>query len=325
MFSSDIGIDLGTANLLIHTVEGGVIVDEPAVVAIDTRTKEVLAVGDEAYQMVGRTPGHIVAVRPLQDGVISDFDMTEAMLSHFLKKVNVKGFFAKPRILICCPANITMVEQKAIHQAAAQSGGKNVFLEEEPKVAAVGAGMNIFEPKGNMIIDIGGGTTDVAVLSLGGVVTAESVRVAGNGLDAAIIRYVKKEYNLLIGERTAERVKREIGTVLPSLKNESMSIRGRDLVTGLPKTIDINSEEVASAFEESVQEIVQTAKNVLEKTPPELSADVIDHGIFLTGGGALLHGLDELLSGELQVPVFIAEDPLNCVAIGTTRLLQRMK
>ena len=209
--------------------------------------------------------------------------------------------------------------------AAAQSGGKNVFLEEEPKVAAVGAGMNIFEPKGNMIIDIGGGTTDVAVLSLGGVVTAESVRVAGNGLDEAIIRYVKKEYNLLIGERTAERVKREIGTVLPSLKNESMSIRGRDLVTGLPKTIDINSEEVASAFEESVQEIVQTAKNVLEKTPPELSADVIDHGIFLTGGGALLHGLDELLSGELQVPVFIAEDPLNCVAIGTTRLLQRMK
>ncbi|HEY4566451.1 MreB/Mrl family cell shape determining protein [Planococcaceae bacterium Storch 2/2-2] len=325
MFSSDIGIDLGTANLLIHTVEGGVIVDEPAVVAIDKRTKEVLAVGDEAYQMVGRTPGHIVAVRPLQDGVISDFDMTEAMLSHFLKKVNVKGFFAKPRILICCPANITMVEQKAIYQAAAQSGGKNVFLEEEPKVAAVGAGMNIFEPKGNMIIDIGGGTTDVAVLSLGGVVTAESVRVAGNGLDEAIIRYVKKEYNLLIGERTAERVKREIGTVLPSLKNESMSIRGRDLVTGLPKTIDINSEEVASAFEESVQEIVQTAKNVLEKTPPELSADVIDHGIFLTGGGALLHGLDELLSGELQVPVFIAEDPLNCVAIGTTRLLQRMK
>lgn len=325
MFSSDIGIDLGTANLLIHTVEGGVIVDEPAVVAIDKRTKEVLAVGDEAYQMVGRTPGHIVAVRPLQDGVISDFDMTEAMLSHFLKKVNVKGFFAKPRILICCPANITMVEQKAIYQAAAQSGGKNVFLEEEPKVAAVGAGMNIFEPKGNMIIDIGGGTTDVAVLSLGGVVTAESVRVAGNGLDEAIIRYVKKEYNLLIGERTAERVKREIGTVLPSLKNESMSIRGRDLVTGLPKTIDINSEEVASAFEESVQEIVQAAKNVLEKTPPELSADVIDHGIFLTGGGALLHGLDELLSGELQVPVFIAEDPLNCVAIGTTRLLQRMK
>ena len=325
MFSSDIGIDLGTANLLIHTVEGGVIVDEPAVVAIDKRTKEVLAVGDEAYQMVGRTPGHIVAVRPLQDGVISDFDMTEAMLSHFLKKVNVKGFFAKPRILICCPANITMVEQKAIYQAAAQSGGKNVFLEEEPKVAAVGAGMNIFEPKGNMIIDIGGGTTDVAVLSLGGVVTAESVRVAGNGLDEAIIRYVKKQYNLLIGERTAERVKREIGTVLPSSKNESMSIRGRDLVTGLPKTIDISSEEVASAFEESVQEIVQTAKNVLEKTPPELSADVIDHGIFLTGGGALLHGLDELLSSELQVPVFIAEDPLNCVAVGTTRLLQRMK
>ena len=287
MFAKDIGIDLGTANVLIHVKGKGIVLNEPSVVAIDRNTKRVLAVGEEARQMVGRTPGNIVAIRPLKDGVIADFDVTEAMLKHFINNLNVKGFLSKPRILICCPTNITSVEQKAIREAAEKSGGKKIYLEEEPKVAAIGAGMDIFQPSGNMVVDIGGGTTDVAVLSMGDIVTSESIKIAGDIFDNDILQYIKKEYKLLIGERTAENIKITIGTVFPDSRHEEMDIRGRDMVTGLPRTITIQSEEIEKALRESVSVIVQAAKNVLEKTPPELSADIIDRGVIITGGGAL--------------------------------------
>ena len=325
MFSKDIGIDLGTANVLIHVKGKGIVLNEPSVVAIDKKTNKVLAVGEEARQMVGRTPGNIMAIRPLKDGVIADFDSTEAMLKYFLNKLNVKGFLSKPRILICCPTNITSVEQKAIREAAEKSGGKKVYLEEEPKVAAIGAGMDIFQPSGNMVVDIGGGTTDIAVLSMGDIVTSESIKVAGDVFDNDILQYIKKQYKLLIGERTSEQIKMTIGTVFPEAKrDESMDIRGRDMVTGLPRTITIHSSEIESALHESVAMIVQSAKNVLEKTPPELSADIIDRGVILTGGGALLHGIDQLLMEELKVPVFIAENPMDCVAIGTGIMLDNI-
>lgn len=325
MFSKDIGIDLGTANVLIHVKGKGIVLNEPSVVALDKKTNKVLAVGEEARQMVGRTPGNIVAIRPLRDGVIADFEVTEAMLKHFINKLDVKGFFAKPRILICCPTNITSVEQKAIREAAEKSGGKKVYLEEEPKVAAIGAGMDIFQPSGNMVVDIGGGTTDVAVLSMGDIVTSESIKVAGDVFDNDILQYIKKEYKLLIGERTAETIKMTIGTVFGAAgRNEEMDIRGRDMVTGLPRTIPITSLEIERALHESVAMIVQSAKNVLEKTPPELSADIIDRGVILTGGGALLHGIDQLLMEELKVPVFVAENPMDCVAIGTGIMLDNI-
>ena len=325
MFSKDIGIDLGTANVLIHVKGKGIVLNEPSVVAIDKKTNKVLAVGEEARQMVGRTPGNIMAIRPLRDGVIADFDSTEAMLKYFLNKLNVKGFLSKPRILICCPTNITSVEQKAIREAAEKSGGKKVYLEEEPKVAAIGAGMDIFQPSGNMVVDIGGGTTDIAVLSMGDIVTSESIKVAGDVFDNDILQYIKKQYKLLIGERTAEQIKMTIGTVFPEAnRDESMDIRGRDMVTGLPRTITIHSSEIESALHESVAMIVQSAKNVLEKTPPELSADIIDRGVILTGGGALLHGIDQLLMEELKVPVFVAENPMDCVAIGTGIMLDNI-
>ena len=324
MFSKDIGIDLGTANVLIHLKGKGIVLNEPSVVAIDKKTNKVLAVGEEARQMVGRTPGNIVAIRPLKDGVIADFDVTEAMLKHFINKLDLKGFLSKPRILICCPTNITSVEQKAIREAAEKSGGKKVYLEEEPKVAAIGAGMDIFQPSGNMVVDIGGGTTDVAVLSMGDIVTSESIKVAGDVFDNDILQYIKKEYKLLIGERTAENIKTTIGTVFPGGRNDSMDIRGRDMVTGLPRTIEINSEEIEQALRESIGMIVQAAKDVLEKTPPELSADIIDRGVILTGGGALLHGIDQLLIEELKVPVFVAENPMDCVAIGTGIMLDNI-
>ncbi len=325
MFSKDIGIDLGTANVLIHVKGKGIVLNEPSVVAIDKKTNKVLAVGEEARQMVGRTPGNIVAIRPLKDGVIADFESTEAMLKYFLNKLNVKGFLSKPRILICCPTNITSVEQKAIREAAEKSGGKKVYLEEEPKVAAIGAGMDIFQPSGNMVVDIGGGTTDVAVLSMGDIVTSESIKVAGDVFDNDILQYIKKQYKLLIGERTAETIKMTIGTVFSSAgREEEMDIRGRDMVTGLPRTIKINSKEIEHALRESVALIIQSAKNVLEKTPPELSADIIDRGVILTGGGALLHGIDQLLMEELKVPVFIAENPMDCVAVGTGIMLDNI-
>ena len=324
MFARDIGIDLGTANVLIHVKGKGIVLNEPSVVAIDRNTGKVLAVGEEARRMVGRTPGNIVAIRPLKDGVIADFDVTEAMLKHFINKLNVKGFLSKPRILICCPTNITSVEQKAIREAAEKSGGKKVYLEEEPKVAAIGAGMDIFQPSGNMVVDIGGGTTDVAVLSMGDIVTSSSIKMAGDKFDSEILSYVKRKYKLLIGERTAEDVKIKVGTVFPGARKEEIDIRGRDMVSGLPRTITVGSEEIQQALKENADVIVQAAKGVLERTPPELSADIIDRGVILTGGGALLHGIDMLLAEELKVPVLIAEDPMQCVAIGTGMMLDNI-
>ncbi|SEK45349.1 rod shape-determining protein MreB [Carnobacterium iners] len=322
--AKDIGIDLGTANVLIHVKGKGIVLNEPSVVAIDTKTNRVLAVGEEAYLMVGRTPGNIRAIRPLDGGVIADFDITEAMLTHFINKLNVKGFLSKPNILICCPTNITAIEQKAIIEAAEKSGGKNVYLEEEPKVAAIGAGMDIFQPSGNMVIDIGGGTTDIAVLSMGGIVTSRSLKVAGNRMDNEITQYVKKKYKLMIGERTAESIKMEIGTVFPGRREDTMDVRGRDMVSGLPRTIVLSSAEVLEATAESMAMLVQQAKDVLEQTPPELSADIIDRGIILTGGGAMLDGVDQLFAEQLKVPVFIADQPLDSVALGTGILLENM-
>ncbi len=320
----DIGIDLGTANVLIHVKGKGIVLNEPSVVAMDRNTGNVLEVGEEARRMVGRTPGNIEAIRPLKDGVIADFDVTEAMLRYFINKINVKGFLSKPRMLICCPTNITKVEQKAIKEAAEKSGGKKVYLEEEPKIAAIGAGMDIFQPSGNMVVDIGGGTTDVAVLSMGDIVTAQSIRMAGDKFDAEILQYIKRKYKLLIGERTAENIKIEIATVFQGSRQESIEIRGRDMVSGLPRTITVYSEEIEEALRESVALIVQAARIVLEQTPPELSADIIDRGIILTGGGAMLHGIDQLLAEQLKVPVFIAEEPMDCVAKGTGIMLENI-
>lgn len=321
----DIGIDLGTANVLVHVKGKGIVLNEPSVVALDTKSNEVLAVGEDAYMMVGRTPGNIKAIRPLQGGVIADFDITEAMLTHFIDKLNVKGFLSKPNILICCPTNITAIEQKAIIEVAEKSGGKNIFLEEEPKVAAIGAGMDIFQPSGNMVIDIGGGTSDIAVLSMGGVVTSRSIKIAGDTLDNDITQYVKKKHKLLIGERTAETIKKEIGVMYDHNRNDEMDVRGRDMVTGLPRTITITSLEVLEATKESMVIVVEQAKAVLEQTPPELSADIIDRGIILTGGGALLDGIELLFAEELKVPVFKAENPLDSVALGTGILLENLK
>lgn len=324
MFSRDIGIDLGTANVLIHVKGKGIVLDEPSVVAMDRNTGKVLEVGTAAHRMVGRTPGNIEAIRPLKDGVIADFDVTEAMLKHFINKINVRGFLSKPKMLICCPTNVTKVEQKAIKEAAEKSGGKKIYLEEEPKVAAIGAGMEIFQPSGNMVVDIGGGTTDVAVLSMGNIVTSESIKMAGDKFDAEILQYIKKEYKLLIGERTAEELKRNVATVFKDSRHEQMDIRGRDMVNGLPRTITVHSKELQKALEESVLLIIQAAKTVLEHTPPELSADIIDRGVIITGGGALIHGIDHLLAEELKVPVFMSEEPLNCVAKGTGIMLENI-
>ncbi|MDF2958994.1 MAG: rod shape-determining protein MreB [Paenibacillus sp.] len=324
MLSKDIGIDLGTANVLIHVKGRGVVLDEPSVVAIESDTKRVLAVGEEAFRMVGRTPGNIVAIRPLKDGVIADFEITEIMLKHFINKVGGKRWYSHPRILICAPTNITSVEQKAIREAAERSGAREVFLEEEPKAAAIGAGMDIFQPSGNMVVDIGGGTTDVAVLSMGDIVTSSSIKVAGDKFDSAIMKYIKSKYKLLIGERTSEDIKVKIGTVYPNGRRETMDIRGRDMVSGLPLTITINSEEIHEALWDPVSSIVASAKTVLERTPPELSADIIDRGVILTGGGALLHGIDQLLADELKVPVLIAEDPMHCVVNGTGIMLDNL-
>ena len=324
MFAKDIGIDLGTANVLIYIKGQGIVLNEPSVVAIDAETKKPLAVGTEAREMLGRTPGRVHAIRPMKDGVIADFEITEIMLNHFIRKVNGKSFFSRPRILICCPSNITQVEQNAIKEAAERTGAKKVFLEEEPKVAAVGAGMDISKPSGNMVIDVGGGTTDIAILSLGGIVTSSSIKIAGNTFDADILKYIKDKYKLLIGDRTAEEIKMTIGTVFPEGKNEKMEVRGRDLVTGLPHTITLCSEEVEESLRESVYMLVHEAKSVLEKTPPELSADIIDKGVVVTGGGALIDGFDRLLAHELKVPVFVAESPLTCVAEGTGILLDNI-
>ncbi len=324
MFAKDIGIDLGTANVLIYIKGQGIVLNEPSVVAIDSETKKPLAVGHDARNMLGRTPGKVKAIRPMKDGVIADFEITEIMLNYFIRKVNGKSLLSRPRILICCPSNITQVEKNAIKEAAERIGARKVFLDEEPKVAALGAGMDISKPSGNMIIDIGGGTTDIAILSLGGIVTSSSIKVAGNAFDNDIMKYIRDKYKLLIGDRTAEEIKLTIGNVFPDSVKEKMEVRGRDLVTGLPHTITLGSEEVEEALRESVYIIVHTAKSVLEQTPPELSADIIDKGIVVTGGGALIRGFDQLLSHELKVPVFISESPLTCVAEGTGVLLDNL-
>ncbi len=324
MFSKDIGIDLGTANVLIYIKGQGIVLNEPSIVVIDEDTKKPIAVGREAKEMLGRTPGQVKAIRPMKDGVIADFEITEIMLNNFIRKVNGKSFFARPRILICCPSNITQVEKNAIREAAEKTGARKVYLEEEPKVAAIGAGMDISKPSGNMVIDIGGGTTDVAVLSLGGIVNSASIKVAGNVFDSDIIKYIREKYKLLVGEVTAEDIKFKIGTVFPESRQEKMEVRGRDLVTGLPHTITLTSDEVEEALRESSHIVVNTAKQVLEQTPPELAADIIDKGIVLTGGGAMVDGFDKLLSHELKVPVFLAETPLTCVVEGTGVLLDNI-
>lgn len=323
--AKDIGIDLGTANVLINVKGKGIVLNEPSVVAIDTHTGKVLAVGTEAYKMVGRTPGNIRSIRPLKDGVIADFDITEAMLEYFINKLNVKGVFSKPNILICAPTNITDIEQKAIIQAAEKSGGHHVYLEFEPKVAAVGAGLDIFQPQGNMVIDIGGGTSDIAVLSLGEIVTSRSLRLAGDKMDASIAAYVKNKHKLIIGEHTAEQIKIKIGAVYEADEKETIEVRGRDIATGLPREVSVTSVEVAKALHETMMAIIEGAKGVLEKTPPELSADIIDRGIMLTGGGALLKGISQLFAAELKVPVLLADDPLDAVALGTGVLLDNIE
>ena len=324
MRNKDIGIDLGTANILIYVRGEGIVLCEPSVVAVDQETGKVLAIGEKAHEMLGRTPGTVIAVRPLKDGVIADFDKTEVMLDYFIKKIKGKTIFRRPRILICCPSNITQVEKNAIREVAERTGAKKVYVEEEPKVAAVGAGLDIAKPSGSMVIDIGGGTTDIAVLSLDGIVYSESIKIAGNVFDSDIIKYIKNKYKLLIGEVTAEQVKIKIGTVLNDAKQKTMKVRGRDLLSGLPKTITISSEEVKDAIKDSVSLIIHTTKLVLEKIEPEISADIIDKGIVLTGGGALLEGLDKLIESEIKVPVKIANSSLTCVAEGTGIILDNL-
>lgn len=324
MFSKEVGIDLGTANLLIYVKGQGIVIDEPSVVAIDADTKKCLAAGTEAKEMLGRTPGRVLAIRPLKDGVIADFEVTEIMLNFFLKKLALKGMFQRPTILICCPSNITSVERNAIRDCAYRAGAKKVYIEEEPKVAAVGAGLDIAKPSGNMVLDIGGGTTDVAVLSLGEIVTSTSLKIAGDTFDRDIIKYVKDEKKLLIGDRTAEEIKKRIGTAWKGSSTTSMEVSGRDLVTGLPTSISITSEEMAVAMKDSLMAVVNACRTVLEQTPPELASDIVTRGIVLTGGGALLDGIDELLRNELHIPVYVAENALKCVAEGTGILLENL-
>lgn len=325
MKNKDIGIDLGTANILIYVKGEGIVLSEPSVVAMDKDTGKVLAIGKKAHEMLGRTPGSVIAVKPLKDGVIADFDKTEIMLDYFIKKIKGKTIFSKPRILICCPSNITQVEKNAIKEVAERTGAKKVYVEEEPKVAAIGAGLSIDMPTGNMVIDIGGGTTDIAVLSLNGIVYSESIKLAGNTFDTDIIKYIKNKYKLLIGEVTAEQVKIKIGTVSSKEKEKKMEVRGRDLLTGLPKTITVTSNEIKEAIKDSTEMIVRTAKLVLEKIEPELAADIIDKGIVLTGGGALLDGLDKLIEKEIKVPTKVAESPLTCVVEGTGIILDNLR
>lgn len=324
MWAKDIGIDLGTANVLIYIKGQGIVLNEPSIVAIDTDSKSVIAVGSEANEMLGRTPGKVKAIRPMKDGVIADFEVTEIMLNAFIKKIKAKKLFSRPRILICCPTNITPVEKNAIKEAAERTGARKVYIEEEPKVAAIGAGMDISKPTANMVIDIGGGTTDIAILSLNDIVSSESVRVAGNVFDQDIIKYIKEKYKLLIGERTAEDIKINFANIFDPNKKEKLEVRGRNLITGLPHTIEITQDETKAALEESLQKIIKATTNVLEQTPPELSGDIVEKGIILTGGGAMLRGLPDLLEKELQVPILIAESPLTCVVEGTGSLLDNI-
>ena len=319
--SRDMGIDLGTANTLIYVKGKGIVLREPSVVAINKDVKKVMAIGNEAKDMIGRTPGNIVAIRPLKDGVIADFDITHTMLRKFIEKVSPKSAFTSPRIFVCFPSGVTEVEKRAIEEATKHAGARDVLLMEEPMAAAIGAGLPVHEPTGSMIVDIGGGTTEVAVVSLGGIVTSKSLRIAGDELDQAIISYIKKEYNLMIGERTAENVKIQLGSAYDMGEENSMEIRGRDLISGLPKVINITESEVRDALREPIVSIIDSIKTTLEKTPPELASDIMDKGIMLAGGGAMLKGLDQLINIETHMPVHIAESPLDCVALGTGKAL----
>jgi len=324
-FSRDVGIDLGTANTLVHVKGKGIIIIEPSVVAIQRDTGEVLAVGEEAKQMIGRTPGNIIAIRPMKDGVIADFDITQSMLRYLIKRaLQRQNIFTRPRVVICIPTGVTPVEERAVKEAAIQAGAREAFLIEEPMAAAIGAGLPVGDPTGNMVVDIGGGTTEVAVISLGGIVTSRSIRVAGDEMDASIIQHVKKTYNLLIGERTAEDIKIKIGSAIWNGELENYEVRGRDLITGMPKTVTVTSEEVQKALDETMVKIVEAVKVCLEKTPPELSADIMDRGIVLTGGGSMLRDLDKLISKETGIPVVLSEKPLYAVALGTAKALENV-
>ncbi len=325
MFTKDIGIDLGTANTLVYMRGKGIIIREPSVVAVDTKTDKVRCVGQEAKDVIGRTPGSIVAVRPLKDGVIADFDITTSMLQEFIRKALAGTFLTKTRVIICIPSGVTAVERRAVKEAAENAGAKRVSIIEEPMAAAIGAGLPVAEPTGSMIVDIGGGTSEVAVISLGGIVTSRSVRVAGDEFDLAIINFIKKKYNLLIGERTAENIKIGIGSAFPLDSDTTMEIKGRNLLNGLPENITITSAEIREALAEPLSHVIEAIKVTLEKTPPELAADIIDQGITLAGGGALLKGLDRLINKETGMPVFIAENPLDCVAEGTGRVLENIE
>ncbi|MBP2644680.1 MAG: mreB [Firmicutes bacterium] len=319
--SRDMGIDLGTANTLVHVKGKGIVLNEPSVVAIQRDTGEVLAVGEEAKQMIGRTPGNIVAIRPLKDGVIADFDVTQAMLKYFIRKAISSQAFIRPRVIVGVPSGVTEVEKRAVIDATIQAGAREAYLIEEPMAAAIGAGLPVHEPTGNMVVDIGGGTTEVAVISLGGIVTSRSIRIGGDEMDEAIVQYIKRTYNLMIGERTAEEIKIKIGSAIPLTSEVTMDIRGRDMVSGLPKTLTIKGHEVQRALSEPVCGILEAVKITLEKTPPELASDIMDRGIVMTGGGSLLRGLDTLLNKETGMPVYVSEDPLVCVASGTGKAL----
>ncbi|NLM47155.1 MAG: rod shape-determining protein MreB [Firmicutes bacterium] len=321
---SDMGIDLGTATVLVYLRGKGIVLHEPSVVAMDQHSGKILAVGEAARRMIGRTPGNIIATRPLREGVIADFDVTEVMLRHFVSTVSDKRRLLRPRVVVCIPAATTTVEQKAVIEAILRSGARDAFLIEEPRAAALGAGLDIFRPLGHMVIDIGGGTTDVAVISLGETVVRESVRVGGDKLDEAIVRYIKRAFNLLIGERTAEELKIEAGTAFPGNRFVEREIRGRDMVSGLPRSIVANSDHVLEAIKEPLDDILQCVRHVLEVTPPELAGDIIEHGIVLTGGGAQLDGLDKLLARETGVNVYLADDPVSCVAVGTGKALEQL-
>lgn len=318
----DMGIDLGTANTLVYVHGKGIVLREPSVVAINNITKKPLAVGTEAKLMIGRTPGNIVAIRPLRDGVIADFDVAHIMIKSLIEKGGSKSSLKSPRVIVCYPSGVTEVEKRAIEEATKLAGAREVVLMEEPMAAAIGAGLPVSEPTGSMIVDIGGGTTEVAIISLGGIVTSKSLRIAGDELDQSIISYIKKEYNLMIGERTAEQVKMQIGSAYKTEEEETMEIKGRDLITGLPKTIEISEAQIREALKESIYAIIEAIKTTLEKTPPELAADIMEKGIMLAGGGALLKGLDILITKETNMPVHIAESPLDCVVLGAGKALQ---
>ncbi|NSW82153.1 MAG: rod shape-determining protein [Syntrophothermus sp.] len=326
MFAKDLGIDLGTANTLVHMKGKGIVLREPSVVAIQSDTGQVLAVGEEAKQMIGRTPGNIIAIRPMKDGVIADFDITQNMLRYFINKaLGHQNFLVKARVVVSVPTGVTAVEERAVREAAIQAGAKEAYLIEEPMAAAIGAGLPVHEPTGNMIVDIGGGTTEVGVISLGGIVTSRSVRIAGDEMDDAIIQHLKKNYNLLIGERTAEDIKINVGSAVWEGPVEYYDVRGRDLVSGLPKTIQVSSDEIQKALSEPVQAIIEAIKVCLEKTPPELAADIMDRGIVMAGGGSLLRGLDKLVSRETNMPVYVCEEALDAVALGTGRVLENIE